>query len=375
MHTISAAIAAALLTTACSPGQQTTALPAKAAPLASAQDVSAVAPMARNASPAAAADKTALRVAEINRATFSPAAPRDAHRPAKDDAPQDALIRIQVLLGQARFSPGVDDGRDGSNFTRALAAFRDAHGLKSRGDMDQDTWRALVAGPVGAAPAAQTYTITPEDAARPFAANVGEDLVKLAALPAGPGFTSPLEALAERFHMSQGLLKALNLGVDFALAGTKLAVVDSTAPAFRKGDVGAIEISKADASALAYDKDGKLVASYPATVGSTERPSPSGVHKVNGVAEHAAYVYDPAKMDWGPASHGKLRIKPGPNSPVGVAWIDLNAPGYGIHGTPDPDKIGKTTSHGCVRLTNWDAEALAAGVKPGTKVTFIGERG
>jgi lipoprotein-anchoring transpeptidase ErfK/SrfK len=255
-----------------------------------------------------------------------------------------------------------------------LAAFRDAYGLKGRGGLDQETWEALVQA-AGEAPVARTYTITPEDVAGPFAANVGEDFVKLAALPDGPGFTSPLEALAERFHMSQALMRGLNPGVDFNSSGTKLVVLDSRVPAFQKGDVAAIEISKANASALAYDEGGQLVAFYPATVGSAERPSPRGVHKVNGVAEHTSYVYDPKKLNWGPRGHGKLLIKPGPNSPVGVVWIDLNAPSYGIHGTPNPDKIGKTASHGCVRLTNWDAEALAAGVRPGTKVTFVGERG
>ena len=175
--------------------------------------------------------------------------------------------------------------------------------------------------------------------------------------------------------MSQALLQALNPGVDFKTAGANLVVVDAAPPPFAKGDVKTITVSKADALVTAYDPDGEVIASYPATVGSTERPSPSGVHKVNGVARNPTYTYDPAKLHWGPRSHGKLIVKPGPNNPVGVVWIDLNAPSYGIHGTPDPDHIGKTASHGCVRLTNWDAQALAAGVKPGVVVTFEGARG
>ena len=87
------------------------------------------------------------------------------------------------------------------------------------------------------------------------------------------------------------------------------------------------------------------------------------------------YTYDPAKLTWGPRTAGKLVIKPGPNNPVGTVWIDLNAPSYGIHGTPEPDKIGKTASHGCVRLTNWDAMALAGGIKSGAVVRFTGQRG
>ncbi len=203
---------------------------------------------------------------------------------------------------------------------------------------------------------------------------MGENFVKLAALPQGPQFATPLEALAERFHMSQALLKALNPSEDFKTAGKKIVVIDAAPPSFQKGDVASVEISKDKAQAVALDKDGKVLAFYPATVGSTERPSPSGVHKVNGVAEAPDYVYDPKKLNWGPRAHGKLVIKPGPNGPVGTVWIDLNAPSYGIHGSPDPETIGKTASHGCVRLTNWDAEALAAGVKPGVKVTFEGSR-
>ena len=124
----------------------------------------------------------------------------------------------------------------------------------------------------------------------------------------------------------------------------------------------------------AFGDDDQVLAVYPATVGSTERPSPSGAHKINGVAWNTDYVYDPAKLHWGPRAHGKLHVKPGPNGPVGVVWIDINAPSYGIHGTPDPTRIGKTASHGCVRLTNWDAAALAKGVQPGTPVVFVGAR-
>ena len=133
--------------------------------------------------------------------------------------------------------------------------------------------------------------------------------------------------------------------------------------------------SKAKAEVTAYGDNCQVLAVYPATVGSTERPSPSGVHKVKGVAFNPDYLYDPAKLHWGPRAHGKLTIKPGPKGPVGVVWIDLNAPSYGIHGAPDPTKIGKTASHGCVRLTNWDARALAGGVRPGVVVTFVGQRG
>jgi lipoprotein-anchoring transpeptidase ErfK/SrfK len=330
------------------------------------------APRASAPAPPPPASAPQSRIAQINQAS-----PTHGGAPAtagKTVSPSDGLIRAQTLLARLRFSPGVVDGLDGSNFQHALAAFQDAHGLKASGTIDADTWTALLSDPSSKPPTARSYVITAQDVAGPFAPDVGEDFVKLAALPEGPQFTSALEALGERFHMSQALLTALNPGVDFKTAGATIVVVDAAPPAFQKGDVASITVSKAKADAEAFDKDGKLIAFYPATVGSTERPSPSGVHKVNGVAEHATYVYDPKKLHWGPRGHGKLVIKPGPNGPVGTVWIDLNAPSYGIHGSPNPETIGKTASHGYVRLTNWDAEALAAGVKPGVKVTFEGKR-
>jgi len=165
-------------------------------------------------------------------------------------------------------------------------------------------------------------------------------------------------------------MQALNPGADFTKAGTSLLVAAPGAPALTKGQVARIVVSKSKDQVFAYDSDAKLLAVYPATVGSTERPSPHGLHKINGVGWNPTYTYDPSKLHWGPRSHGKFVIKPGPKGPVGVVWIDINAPSYGIHGSPDPNLIGKTASHGCVRLTNWDALALAHGVKPGVPVAF-----
>jgi len=286
-------------------------------------------------------------------------------------SPDPAMIRAEVLLDRARFSPGVIDGKLGDNERNAIAAYQGQNSLPATGQLDAATWNALTRD---TRPAMQTYTITPQDVAGPFAPDVGEDFVKLAAQPQGPLYATPLEALAERFHMSQALMTALNPGAVFSKPGTTLIVAAPGAPAFAKGDVARIEVSKSKAELTAFGADGRTIAVYPATVGSTEKPSPSGTHKVVGVALNPDYVYDPRKLHWGPRSHGKLTIKPGPNNPVGVVWIDLNAPSYGIHGSPNPEKIGKTASHGCVRLTNWDALALSAGVKPGVEVVFVGAR-
>jgi lipoprotein-anchoring transpeptidase ErfK/SrfK len=130
-----------------------------------------------------------------------------------------------------------------------------------------------------------------------------------------------------------------------------------------------IEVDKAASALRAFTADGTLVATYPATIGSNTFPSPSGEMEVRAVAPAPTYHFDPEGRSWGPDE--KLTIAAGPNNPVGGTWIDLTKEGYGIHGTPEPRLIGKTSSHGCVRLTNWDAEELAKAVSPGTKVEFV----
>jgi len=167
---------------------------------------------------------------------------------------------------------------------------------------------------------------------------------------------------------------ALNPGADFRTAGVPIAVIDAAPTPFRKGEIASIRISKSAELVAAFDAKDHLLAAYPATVGSRERPSPSGVHRVVSVSLPASYVYDPARLTWGPRSHAKFTIKPGPKGPIGTVWIALDAPTYGIHGSPKAEMIGKSASHGCVRLTNWDAENLAAGVSRGVKVEFRGER-
>lgn len=287
----------------------------------------------------------------------------------KEAAPSPTLVKAEVLLARANFSPGQIDGLEGSNLRHAVASFATANGLSSKGDLTREVWDAL--GRFGQTPVATVYTISQEDAAGPFAP-VTDNMVEMSKLK-HVGYTSPREMLAEKFHMSEDLLSALNPGADFGKAGTVILVAQTGPLSIPKVDH--IQVDKAAAQVRAYDANDKVLAVVPATVGSTDRPSPSGVHKVNGVANDPTYTYDPKKLSWGPKAKGKFVVPSGPNNPVGVVWIDLDAPSYGLHGTPDPKEIGKTASHGCVRMTNWDAKLLASAVKPGVTVSFVNSRG
>ncbi len=283
-----------------------------------------------------------------------------------DALPEPAMVRAQILLDRTRFSPGIVDGLGGENTRQAIAAFEKANDLPVDGELDADVYQRLAAGDGGSV--LTDYTITADDAAGPFIGAVPEDLEAMSKLET-VGYANAREAMAEKFHMSEELLAALNPGADFGRAGQTI-VVASIGAAGLQGEVARIEVSKAENSVRVFDADGGLLAFYPATIGSSDTPSPSGSHTVRAIAPEPNYTYDPSRVSYG-SGKSRVVVPPGPNNPVGSVWIDLSRDTYGIHGTPEPAKIGKTASSGCVRLTNWDAEQLGSAVKRGVVVRFI----
>jgi len=302
------------------------------------------------ARPAPTQESTAIDAAAINAPQTTPLAP---------GAKGSAVARAQILLDRAHFSCGQIDGNYGTNLEKTVAAYERVRNLPSDGKISADVWKALNAD---TAPAIVTYTIDPHDVAGPFV-NVPSSMMDQAKLPY-LGYASPLDELAEKFHASPGLLQELNPGKDFSQAGQQILVPNAiTMP---PGEAASVVVSKSDSSVTAYDKQGHVLAYYVATVGSEHDPLPLGNWEIKGVARNPVFHYNP-DLFWDANPHDeKAVIQAGPRNPVGVVWIDLSKEHYGIHGTPDPAAIGHTESHGCIRLTNWDASQLADMVKPGT---------
>ena len=305
-------------------------------------------------------------------------APADQPRP---------VMQAQVVLDRLGFSPGVIDGKEGQSWELALRGFQQANELPETGKLDEATKKALQQW--RDVPATRMVRIPADFAKGPFFPNLPKDLNDQAKLPA-IGYRDLMEALAERFHTTPETLVALNsaqvkVGANQVIRVPNIADIDAAqlgtdergwnrtlqmlAVAPKQPQVDKVTVDKSDGVLRAFAGD-KLVAQFPVTTGSARDPLPIGTWKIQGVSRNPDFHYNPDLFWDADDSDEKAKLKPGPNGPVGVVWIDISKPHYGIHGTPEPRTIGRTESHGCIRLTNWDAARLAQMVKGGIPAVF-----
>jgi lipoprotein-anchoring transpeptidase ErfK/SrfK len=290
--------------------------------------------------------------------------------PISGDLRGPSVLKTQVYLDRNHFSVGAIDGRWGRNSAITVWWWQKAHGLPPTGDVDDATF-ATIANAAGGGPAVVPYTLTADDLKGPFVT-----------IPDGPYekakldclcYQSVREALSERFHCTEDFLDQLNpdAKINELQAGASINV-PNVRPAFTQNqpDIANIAISIAGNSYNAFDISGNLIFHAPTTLGSGYDPSPDETVHVVRVAPMPHFHYDPTLYHEVPDSEPDAHMNPGPNSPVGVVWMALSKPHYGMHGTPDPDSIGYASSHGCVRLTNWDAQEVSRRIKEGVPVSF-----
>ena len=319
------------------------------------------------------------------------AAPAAKPAPAPKPAPpalDPKIMQVQVILDHLGFSPGVIDGKTGFTLKLAVTGFQTANGLQPSGAIDPPTAQALAK--FSATPATRDITLTAADLAGDFVGPLPKGEDKQAKLPS-IGYATPLEMLSERYHTTNAVLIALNSPDTKVVPGGVIKVpnvvtagraypadlpmpwkqtlaglnVDSTQPL-----ADHLVVDKSDRSLSVFDADNKLLAQFPVTTGSSHDPLPIGTWKILGADYNPKFHYNP-KLFWDAKKGDKAAmLPPGPNGPVGVVWLDLSKPHYGIHGTPVPENIGRTASHGCVRMANWDAARLSLMVKPGTPAIF-----
>ena len=317
------------------------------------------------------------------------ATPVLAQPAAAASAPIDRnVLHVQVILDHLGFGPGVLDGRGGQSLVAALKGFQEAKGLPITGKADSQTMRALY--PYRAARPTVTVALTPEMLAGPFVNPLPKDPAKQAELPS-LGYKTVMEKLGEMFHTTPAVIMALNSPSTRLSPGTKVVFPNAlpTSRAYasklkpdwiatltplnvdaKQPQADHIVVDKSDGVLRVLDKNDKLVAQFSATMGSSHDPLPLGTWKIYGSDYNPKFHFNPALFWDAKKGQQKEMLPPGPNGPVGVVWMDLSKEHYGIHGTPNPETIGRAESHGCIRLTNWDAARLSMMIKPGIKAVF-----
>ena len=273
------------------------------------------------------------------------------------------VLRAQILLDRAKFSVGEIDGKMGTNALQAIAGFRAARGLPAGTSIDSDVWKALNAD---TAPALIEYRLSEDDVKGPFVVVPANMMFKAKLMYLG--YASALEGVAEKFHIHTALLQQLNPRSRFSIAGQSIYVPNVLVEINTKAT--RVVVSKSKSIVTVLDDMGQVIAQYPCTSGSEHDPLPIGDWKITGVFKNPKFNYNPDLFWDAKPTDSKATIAPGPNNPVGLVWIDLSKEHYGIHGTPSPGQIGHAESHGCIRLTNWDALELARMVEKGTPVSL-----